>query len=76
MEREVAAQGAAAVWEIEAMVEAGRGSSILKRDNSDPDAASELHPRCRGWICGARAGVGLRNGGRNYARWQKRAFDG
>ena len=39
------------------------GDGILKRDNSDRDVASELQPRCRAWIFGARAGLGLRNGG-------------
>ena len=37
----------------------GSKPPFLKRDNSDSDVASELQPRCRGWICGARAGVGL-----------------
>ena len=48
----------------------------MKRDNSDPDVASELHPRHRGWICGARAGVGLRNGGWKGPRGHIERFGG
>ena len=52
------------------------GDGILKLDNSDPDAASELPPWHRGWICGARAGVGLRNGGWKGPRGHIERFGG
>ena len=54
----------------------GGGGGISIRDNSDTDAVSELQHRCRGCICGARAGVGLRNGGLIGPRGQIERFGG
>ena len=66
--------GSKAAWRRS--IKAGERDGILKRDNSDPDAASELPPRCRRWICGTRAGVGLRNGGLNRPSGQMERFGG
>ena len=54
----------------------GGGGGISIRDNSDTDAVSELQHRCRGCICGPRAGVGLRNGGLIGPRGQIERFGG
>ena len=48
----------------------------MKLDNSDPYVASELPPWHRGWICSARAGVGLRNGGWKGPRGHIERFGG
>ena len=39
----------------------GRHLPFFETHKCDTEAQSELHPRCRGCICDARAGVGLRN---------------